>query len=495
MTTKSLPLLLLLLFAGLSLQAQQRMNVIFILADDHRYDAMGFYNKYDGLKTPNMDRMAREGVHFSNAFVSTSLCSPSRASILTGQYAHAHKVVDNQAPLPEGLTFFPQHLQKQGYRTAFIGKWHMGHSDDAPQKGFDYWLSFRGQGTYYNTTLNENGKRFRIEDSSHISDVLTDKAIGFLKETGKSKPFFLYLSHKAVHAEFAPAKRHKGQQQNMKLYNPPSMYLTVKDTLEKYKNVVTPTINYRDIPNWVIRQRDSWHGVDYMYHGQIKFNDFMRSYLETVSSVDESIGRVISYLEENGLAQNTVVFYMGDNGFSFGEHGLIDKRHAYEESMRVPLLVYAPGMGTKGRKVEQLVQGIDIAPTILNIAGVNDPGNMHGKSMLPFLKGQNVTGWRDKIFYEYYWEYDFPQTPTIFSVRTDRFKYIFNHGTWDINELYDLKSDPHEMKNLIRDSSYRMIARDLRTDMFKWLKETGGQQIPLQPLMQPRSDHIYRGVF
>ena len=473
--------------------SQQKMNVIFILADDHRYDAMGFYNKYDGLKTPNMDKMSREGVHFQNAFVSTALCSPSRASILTGQYAHTHKVVDNQAPLPVGLTFFPQYLQNEGYQTAFIGKWHMGNTDDMPQKGFDYWLSFRGQGTYYNTTLNENGKRFKVEDSLHISDVLTNKAIQFLKDNA-NKSFFLYLSHKAVHAEFEPTQRHKGLQSNMKIYNPPSMYLTVKDTLEKYKHISTAPINYRDIPKWVINQRNSWHGVDYLYHGQIAFNDFIRGYLETVRSVDESIGSVISYLEENGLDKNTIVFYMGDNGFSFGEHGLIDKRHAYEESMRVPLLVYAPGMGKKGVKAEQLVQGIDIAPTILQIAGIPVPANMQGKSFLPLVKGEQIP-WRDRIFYEYYWEYDFPQTPTIFSVRTNRFKYIFNHGIWDINELYDLKYDPYEMNNLIRDTSYRKLSKELRDDLFGWLKQTGGQQIPLQPLGSPRSDHIYRGIY
>jgi len=473
--------------------SQQKMNVIFILADDHRYDAMGFYNKYDGLKTPNMDKMSREGVHFQNAFVSTALCSPSRASILTGQYAHTHKVVDNQAPLPVGLTFFPQYLQNEGYQTAFIGKWHMGNTDDMPQKGFDYWLSFRGQGSYYNTTLNENGKRFKVEDSLHISDVLTNKAVQFLKDNAK-KPFFLYLSHKAVHAEFEPTQRHKGLQSNMKIYNPPSMYLTVKDTLEKYKHISTAPINYRDIPKWVINQRNSWHGVDYLYHGQIAFNDFIRGYLETVRSVDESIGSVISYLEENGLDKNTIVFYMGDNGFSFGEHGLIDKRHAYEESMRVPLLVYAPGMGKKGVKAEQLVQGIDIAPTILQIAGIPVPANMQGKSFLPLVKGEQIP-WRDRIFYEYYWEYDFPQTPTIFSVRTNRFKYIFNHGIWDINELYDLKYDPYEMNNLIRDTSYRKLSKELRDDLFGWLKQTGGQQIPLQPLGSPRSDHIYRGIY
>ncbi len=191
-------------------KAHRPRNIIFILADDHRYDFMGFTGKVTGLKTPNLDRLANEGAHIQNAFVSTALCSPSRASILTGQYAHTHRVVDNFAPLPVGLRFFPQYLQKAGYKTAFLGKWHMGNTDDAPQPGFDYWLSFKGQGDYFNPTFNINGKQVTYKDSSNTTDLLTDYAIKWLGAQDKKKPFCLYLSHKAVHAMFEPTKRHRG---------------------------------------------------------------------------------------------------------------------------------------------------------------------------------------------------------------------------------------------------------------------------------------------
>src|SRR5689334_13386118 len=191
-------------------QDTKKWNIIFILADDHRYDAMGFMKKIGGLQTPGLDRMAREGAHVKNAFVSTALCSPSRASILTGQYAHTHTVVDNEAPLPRNLTFFPQYLKQSGYQTAFLGKWHMGNTDDQPQPGFDYWVSFRGQGVYYDPEFNINGKREQQPKGSYTTDLLTDKAIGWMQGRDKKKPFFLYLSHKGVHAEFFPAKRHEG---------------------------------------------------------------------------------------------------------------------------------------------------------------------------------------------------------------------------------------------------------------------------------------------
>jgi N-acetylglucosamine-6-sulfatase len=473
------------------------MNIIFILADDHRYDAMGFMNKIKGLETPGMDRMAMEGAHIKNAFVSTALCSPSRASILTGQYAHKHTVVDNDAPLPKDLVFFPTYLQQKGYQTAFLGKWHMGNTDDRPQPGFDHWISFRGQGVYYDPELNINGKRVKQPAGSYVTDLLTGYAIDWMNSRKKEKPFFLYLSHKGVHAEFQPAKRHEGRYKDLPIVCPPSMYLTATDSSRTYGSVTSPQtpVNYRDIPKWVRSQRYSWHGVDYMYHGAIPFDVFYRRYLETLLAVDESIQKVLEWLTANGLQNNTMVVYMGDNGFSFGEHGLIDKRHAYEESMRVPLLVWAPGMIKPQSVVEENIMNVDIAPTFLELAGIGKPSQMQGYSFLDILKGKKTQWQTSKVFYEYYWEAAFPQTPTTFAIRSDRYKYIYYNGVWDINELYDLQTDPYEMNNLIRDAAYQQTGRELRAALFNWLEETGGLQIPLKKAAGSRFDHLYKFTY
>lgn len=441
----------------------KRRNIIFILSDDHRYDFMGFMGKPKFLETPNMDRMAREGAHLENAFVTTALCSPSRASILTGLYSHKHGVVDNNSPVPEETHFFPQYLQQIGYETAFMGKWHMGDANDEPRPGFDKWISFRGQGEYYDPTLNIDGKRSKVE--GYISDLLTDYAIEWLQQE-RNKPFFLYLSHKAVHAMFKPAKRHLGKYEKVALEYPASM----ADTQE----------NYKDKPAWVREQRNSWHGVDYMYHGQMDFDTFYRRYCETVLGIDESIGRILDTLEKLGLAESTLVMYMGDNGFCFGEHGLIDKRHMYEESMRVPLLAYCPEIIKPGTKVKQMVQNIDIAPTILQAAGLKTPDMMDGRSILPLLEEREIA-WRDAVFYEYYWEHSFPQTPTVHGIRTDRYKYIHYHGIWDIDELYDLQNDPNEMHNLIECPEHRELVEELTNRVFEWLESTNGMLIPLRP--------------
>lgn len=491
-----------LVYAGVRAQDGQKTggkpyNVVFILSDDHRYDFMGFMKKVPGLETPHMDRMAREGAHLENAFVSTALCSPSRASILTGQYAHTHTIVDNNAPMPEGLTFFSQYLQEKGYKTGFFGKWHMGNEGSGKQPGFDQWVSFRGQGVYYSPTFNINGKEVKQPEGSYTTDLLTDYAIDWLNTLEEDQPFFLYLSHKGVHAEFQPAERHKGTYHDMPIITPPSMYLTATDSSKRVGRE-TPydgPVNREGIPEWVRKQRYSWHGVDYMYDGSIAFEDFYRQYCETLRSVDESIGEVMAWLEEQGLAENTLVIYMGDNGFLFGEHGLIDKRNAYEASMRVPLLAWAPQLIKPQTRIPEMIMNVDIAPTVLDLVGMEKPGQMQGYSFLPLLKGQPVSDWRDKVYYEYYWEWAFPQTPTIFSVRTDRYKYIFNHGLWDANELYDLENDPHEMNNLIRDPASHEIAGQLKKELWDWLESTGGMQIPLKKIYQKRIDHLYRGTY
>ncbi|MEZ5427894.1 MAG: sulfatase [Pyrinomonadaceae bacterium] len=442
----------------------KQYNIVYILLDDQRYDAMSFLGGQKFLQTPNMDQIARNGIHLPNAFVTTSLCSPSRASILTGQYAHRHRVVDNDSPVPPGLIYFPQYLQKAGYETAFIGKWHMGGGTDAPRPGFDHWVSFLNQGHYlpHKDGLNVDGKH--VEQKGYITDELNEYATDWLEKRSARKPFMLYLSHKAVHAEFIPAERHKGKFENETFVEP------------KTQN----PDNVSGAPMWVRNQRNSWHGVDFPYHSKLDIAEYYKRYAETLLAVDEGIGQIIDLLKRKGLYENTLIAVMGDNGFAFGEHGLIDKRTAYEESMRVPLIMELPAVFKPGTKVEQVVANIDIAPTFLALAGLETPKNMDGKSYLPLLKGEKIP-WRESLLYEYYWEYAFPQTPTVHALRGDRFKYINYYGLWDINELYDIRADPLESRNLIYDPEYKETVDRMREQLFKTMEETGGMYIPLKP--------------
>lgn len=459
--------------SGATVRGQQSRNVVFILSDDHRYDFMGFHpNAPEWLETPAMDRMAREGAHIQNAFVTTSLCSPSRASILTGQYAHRHGVVDNTSPIPPGTVFFPQSLQQAGYRTGYIGKWHMGEDEesDMPRPGFDHWISFRGQGSYTDPLLNINGERHQLQ--GYTTDILTDSAVAWLERQAQDRsgrPFFLYLAHKAVHAEFVPAERHRGRYADSPIPRPETMPNTRS--------------NYRGKPDWVYEQRFSWHGVDYLYHGTLGpggFDAFYRRYAETLLALDDGIGRVLDVLDRTGLSRNTLVIYMGDNGFLLGEHGLIDKRNAYEESMRVPMLAYAPGWITPGSEVTPLVRNIDIAPTILELAGVQPGHEMDGRSFLPALQGQPLDRGEGAFLYEYYWEYAFPHTPTTFALRGDRYKYIYYHGVWDVQELYDLETDPAERYNLIDVPEHQERVNEMRSRLFDRLEAADAMSVPLR---------------
>ena len=451
--------------------AEKPRNIVFILSDDHRWDWLGFMPEApEFLETPNLDRLAKEGAHLRNAFVSTSLCSPSRASILTGQYMHRHGVVDNQRPEPAGIRFFPEYLRAAGYETAFLGKWHMGNDSYEARKGFDYWAGFRGQGEYFDDTYNINGERRKI--AGYNTDVLSDLAIGWVKER-KDKPFFLYLSFKAPHFPFEPAPRHRGRYDKAPVRYPDTMANTEQ--------------NYASQPRWVRERRYGIHGVDHMETGRFdrdpvpSFEDLFRRYSEAVFSIDENVGRVLKHLDDAGLRDSTVVVYMGDNGFALGEHGFYDKRDAFETSIRVPLLLRAPGAVKPGTVVTQMVQNIDIAPTLLDAAGVAVPAGtpkMDGRSFWPLVQGREVP-WRDHILYEYYWEWNFPATPTTFAIRTERWKFIYTHGVWDRNGLYDLQTDPVERHNLIDVPAFRDQREKLERQLFDELGKSGGLQLPI----------------
>ncbi len=447
--------------------APRRPNFVVILIDDLRYDTFG-YMGHPFVETPQIDQLAAGGLQFTQAFVTTSLCSPSRASFLTGQYMHRHKVVDNADAMPAGTLIFPQLLQRAGYATAFIGKWHMGGASAAPRPGFDYWVSFPGQGTYApeNQSLNVNGRQ--VPRRTYMTDELTDHSVEWLAARPAAQPFLLYLSHKGVHGLYDPAPRHRDRYKDAPFTPPATMAHTPQ--------------NYAGKPMWVQDQRNSWHGVEFPYYGRSgqSLAEMYRHYCEMILSIDDSVGRVMQALREQGLEDNTLVLFTSDGGHLWGEHGLIDKRCAYEESMRIPFLAYGPSLVAAGGRCEALVANVDVAPTLLDLAGVELPENLDGKSFRQLLqRPADTAGWRKALLYEYYWEPAFPQTPTMFALRSERYKFIQYHGIWDTDELYDLAEDPQETRNLIRDERHAARVTSLRQELYQQLKESDGLAIPL----------------
>ncbi|MCX6374955.1 MAG: sulfatase-like hydrolase/transferase [Armatimonadetes bacterium] len=452
-----------------------RPNILFILTDDQRYDAMGFMGRPSFLKTPNMDRLAREGAHIRNAFVTTSLCSPSRACFLTGTYAHRHGVVTNEGNDPDpSCPTFPLLLQKAGYETAYVGKWHMAPKAD-PRPGFDYWLSFVGQGVYENPKLNENGRSFQAE--GYMTDLLTDYAVKWLGRK-REKPFCMVLAHKAVHGPFTPAARHRDAFPDAEIPEPASFRDTYEDKPEWMRRAFTyglrrnQVVASMDMPTPKKIERKGWNGKG------------MLDYYRTILGIDDSIGKVLDTLESTGQLDNTVIVFAGDNGYFVGEHGLGDKRLMFEESIRIPLLVRYPKLVKPGSRVEETVLNIDLAPTLLDLAGAKIPAGMLGCSMAPLLRGRKTRP-RESFLYEYFREAWAAGLPLMLGVRTNRWKYCSYPDMKDIDELYDLQTDPLEMHNLSQDPAHAGKVKEMRAELSRLKKETGypeGVQLGAPPV-------------
>lgn len=435
-------------------RAPQRPNIVLMYTDDQRYDALSIAG-HPFLQTPNLDRLAREGAYCRNAFVSISLCGPSRASILTGQYAHTHGVIrNNGTDLRADAVTYPKLLQKAGYQTAYVGKWHQALHDE-PRPGFDYWVSYRGQGLYYKSRINENGKRSQPE--GYIDDIMTDYAIRWIREgRDPSKPFALTLGFKSVHGPFTPPERTKDLYADVELTRP-----------------ATYNVDLSNRPAFIRK----WIENEIGKHMLFEYDVFIRNYNRCIRGTDDNVGRVIAALRETGLLDNTLVVFTSDNGYYQSEHGgLFDKRSAYEESIRVPMLIRWPARIRPGTQLEPMVLNIDLAPTFLDAAGVPIPASMHGRSMLPLFDGRQE-GWRKSFFYEYFREKNYPNTPTIQAVRTERYKYITYLNPEDRPELFDLQKDPHETRNLHDDPAVAGVLADLRGELNRLRKETGAPSV------------------
>jgi N-acetylglucosamine-6-sulfatase len=450
----------------------KRPNYVFILVDDMRWDAMSCAG-HPFLRTPNIDRIAEAGVRFANAFVTTSLCSPSRASYLTGTYAHRHGVCVNDRNDPDPtLATFPAVLQQAGYETAYIGKWHMAPFDQ-PRRGFDYWLSFPGQGVYNDPEFNENGHT--VKTTGYVTDILTEYALKFLNRD-RSKPFCLILSHKAVHGPSIPADRHKDAFAPELLQEPASYGEDLSDKPRWMRELAARTGRLRKpapsggIPAAI--KPEPWDT-------RVRRNERRLNWYRTMLAVDESVGAVLDALAAKRHLSDTVVIFASDNGYFLGEHGnRRGKRLAYEESIRVPLLACGPGVRGRGRVVEEMVLNIDVAPTVVDLAGIPVPETMQGRSLVPLLAGKTVRDWRSSFLYEYFREDFIPAIPTILAVRTDDWKYITCPGVDDIDELYHLTDDPIEMKNLANSPAYAPRLQQMREELEKLKKDVGYRPCP-----------------
>lgn len=437
-----------MLLAGLCLLAPQtalaaetRPNFLFILTDDLRWDALGVVQKEQGekgrfpwLKTPNLDKVAEDGVRFRNAFVVNSLCSPSRASFLTGMYGHHNGIRDNQTPFPADSVTYASVLKSAGYTTGYIGKWHMDRQTGR-RPGFDYSASFIGQGRYQDCPFEINGQP--TETTGWVDDVSTDYAIGFLREN-RGKPFVLAIGFKTCHGPFSPPPRRARDYEGEKARPVPNLG-------------VKPPYRRSSGPEDKV-------GETFAAEASPKLLDYMRC----ITAMDDNVGRIMAELDRLGLTENTVVVFAGDNGYYLREHGLGDKRTAYEESVRIPLLVKYPRLGVKGRRIDQCVLNIDLAPTLLDLAGVSVPERMQGRSWRPLLEGR-TTQWRESFYYEYFLEKGFA-SPAVQAVRTGRAKLIRYPGHPEWTELFDLSSDPYETKNLVNDPAAAGLRRELEAE-------------------------------
>ncbi|HWP36660.1 MAG TPA: sulfatase [Gemmatimonadales bacterium] len=451
-------------------RSERPPNIVVIVVDDLRWDDIGVAG-HPFVETPAIDRLAREGARFQNAFATTPLCSPSRAAILTGQYVHTNGIIDNTArdSASHRLATFAVPLAQAGYATAFIGKWHMGN-DDTRRPGWTHWVAMKGQGEAINPRLNVDGER--IEVPGYVTDVLTDYAVSFMRRSHE-RPFLVFLAHKALHpnvvqrddgsvgalqgqaAGFIPAERHRGRYANA--------------VVPRRRNATVPLKNkpalQQTIPGLPPLSPDSGGTPD---------RD-IRDRLEMLLGVDESLARIEQTLREMGELDNTVLIFTSDNGYFYGEHGLNEERRlAYEESIRLPLIIRYPPLARAGSTYDQMVQTIDLAPTILALAGITDTVTRHGRSLVPLLDG-TAREWRSSVLIEYYTDNVFPRIRNMGyqALRTERHKYINYVELRGMDELYDLETDPFELENLIGTETGRQLLPRLQAELRRLQAETG----------------------
>ena len=456
-----------------------RPNILFIMSDDHGYQAISAYGSRVN-QTPSIDRIAREGIRLDRCFVTNSICGPSRAVILTGKYNHLNGFTTNEKTFNGEQQNVAKILRASGYQTAVIGKWHLV-SDPT---GFDHWQVLQGQGPYYNPVLKTPNGPERHE--GYTTDIITDEALEWLKDgRDPNKPFFLMYQHKAPHRNWQPAPRHLDKYKGQTIPEPETLFdnyegrgTAAKDQQMSIAKDLTPNdLKLVPQPGLTPEQKATFEQAYAEENAEFKaanlsgddlvrwkYQRYVKDYLRCIDAVDENVGRVLDYLDESGLADNTLVIYTSDQGWYLGEHGWCDKRWMYEESFRTPMLVRWPGKIKAGSVSKDMAMNLDFAQTFLDVAGVEAPGDMQGRSLLPLLTGKTPDDWRKSVYYHYY---EFPQPHHVhphYGVRTERYKLIhfYTLKEW---ELYDLEKDPQEMRSVYGNPEYADVVAELKKEL------------------------------
>lgn len=479
-------LLVVLLLTALPAFAADRPNILFIMTDDHASHAISAYGS--GInQTPNLDRLAREGMRFDRCFVVNSICTPSRAAILTGKYSHKNGVpVFN--PFDGSQPHVAKYLQAAGYHTAIVGKWHLG----TEPTGFDHYIVLPGQGLYHDPAfLDRNGRRVI---KGYATDIITDLGLDFLKNRPKDKPFFLCLQHKAPHREWSPDEKHAKLYDDRDIPEPATLrddYATRTDAAREATMTVARHLNNRDLkllppPEIKGPARQEWFntvpmevtvevdGKKQTLTGDAllkwKYQRYIKDYLRCIASVDDNIGRVLDFLDANGLRENTVVVYTSDQGFFLGDHGWYDKRFMYEECLKTPLIVRWPKVVKPGSTQNAMALNIDFAPTFMELAGARVPSEIQGRSLAPLLRGERPSDWRTSMYYRYYHDPGHHNTRAHYGVRTETHKliYFWKKDQW---ECYDLVNDPRELRNIYNDPAHAKTVENLKKELYRLKKE------------------------
>ncbi len=464
--------------------AHSRPNILFIMSDDHAAHGMSCYDSVIN-ETPQLDRIAQGGMRFDNCFCTNSICTPSRATILTGTYNHINGATTLATPLDNDVLTFPRLLRAHGYQTAFVGKWHLGQGPKHEPKGFDFWRVLPGQGLYHDPEMIDREGRRVFE--GYVTDIITDMSLEWLRTRDEARPFCLLCHHKAPHRPWEPDAKHMQMYRDVTIPEPETFdddYANRASAAEAATMRVARDLNRRDL------KADPPEGLTEAEEKRWKYQRYIKDYLRVVASVDDNVGRLLDYLEEEGIAEDTIVIYTSDQGFFLGDHGWFDKRFMYEESLRMPFIIRYPQEIEAGAINDDIMLNVDFAPTFLDFAGIDAPEAFQGQSFRPLLRGETPPDWRQSMYYRYWMHKAHHNVYAHYGLRTRRYKLIYYYNdalgqpgaideTYDPEwELFDLERDPHELNSVYDDPAYADVVEDLKEELHRLQRGLGDERYP-----------------